>query len=243
MRIPRLHIENPLAEGQRLQLPPESARHAVQVLRLQAGAAVRLFDGRGGEYAATVLGAGRRGLELEVGAHAPRECESALEICLLQGISRGERMDYTIQKAVELGVSTIWPLACERSTVRLQGDRAHRRLQHWQRVAIAACEQCGRNRIPAIEAVRSLPEALGALSPGGMKLTLAPDAPDALAGLQPAGPVRLLVGPEGGLSPSERQCAARAGFRPAALGPRVLRTETAALVALAVLQARGGDLA
>lgn len=243
MRTPRLFVECTLGPGRRLALPPEAARHAARVLRLAPGAAVRLFDGTGGEYPARIVAVARERVEVELGALDARECESPLAVTLAQGISRGERMDYTVQKAVELGVGRIVPIAAERSTVRLDAERAAKRVEHWRRVAIGACEQCGRNRVPDIEPVQELDAWLARLPATGLRLLLQPEASEPLAALDIAPPVTLLVGPEGGLSGAERESAAAAGFTAARLGPRVLRTETAALVALTLLQTRAGDLA
>jgi 16S rRNA (uracil1498-N3)-methyltransferase len=165
-----------------------------------------------------------------------------LAVILAQGISSGERMDYTVQKSVELGVHAIQPLSVERSVVKLSAERAAKRVAHWQAVAVAACEQCGRNRVPLVMPVRSLTSWLADVAADALRLTLSPDAASTLHELErPAGPIVLLVGPEGGLSPRELEDAQASGFRPLRLGPRVLRTETAALAALAAMQAVWGD--
>jgi 16S rRNA (uracil1498-N3)-methyltransferase len=247
---PRAYVAAPLAADAEFELPAAVANHLVRVLRLRPDAALTLFDGRGGEYPATLLAASGRGARVRTGAHAAVERESPLRLTLLQGIARGERMDLILQKATELGVARLVPLACERSVVRLDAAQAAKRLEHWRAIAIAACEQCGRNRLPEIDAV--LPSERIADAPGGAatpagartaRLLLEPGAPlgltRAAAGLHA---VTLLVGPEGGLSERERALAARAGFTACSLGPRILRTETAPLAALAVLQALAGDL-
>lgn len=222
--------------------PPEQAHHVAHVLRLAAGDAVVIFDGRGLEYAATIERIGKSGVTLRVGEPREVDRESPLTVTLAQGISSGERMDYTVQKAVELGVGAIQPLATERSVVRLDAARAAKRLAHWQAVAIAACEQCGRNRVPSVLPVVPFTAWLGAGGATGLRLTLAPGASATLRDLaRPREPVMLLAGPEGGLSPRERNDAQAAGYTPIRLGPRVLRTETAALAALAAMQTLWGD--
>jgi 16S rRNA (uracil1498-N3)-methyltransferase len=229
--------------GETVTLEIEATRHAVHVLRLHPGTTVTLFNGGGGEYRGTLIESSKRGATVAVEQLDSREAESPLRICLAQGISRQERMDFTIQKAVELGVNAIVPLHTERSVVNLQGERLARRHNHWQGVAVSACEQCGRNRIPEIHLPRELLEWLP-LAPPGKRLLLDPEGEVGQNVLTNLGPeVILLIGPEGGLSASERQQALDADFIAMRLGPRILRTETAALASLAVLQARGGDLA
>lgn len=223
-------------------LPPEQAHHLAHVLRLTAGDPVVVFDGRGLEYAATIERVGKSALTLRVGEPREVDRESPLTVTLAQGVSSGERMDYTVQKAVELGVAAIQPLATERSIVRLDAARAAKRLAHWQAVAIAACEQCGRNRVPPMLPIVSFTVFLGTAGARGLRLTLAPGATVTLRDLaRPAEPVTILAGPEGGLSPRERSDAHAAGYVPIRLGPRVLRTETAALAALAAMQMLWGD--
>jgi 16S rRNA (uracil1498-N3)-methyltransferase len=250
MSTPRVYVDLPLASDTVAALPETAANHVVRVLRLRAGDALILFNGRGGEYAATLADAGpARGApaRVRIGAHAPVERESPLHITLLQGIARGERMDHIVQKATELGVARIVPLLCERSVVRLDESAAARRLEHWRAIAIAACEQCGRNRLPvlerAIELERIADAVRGLTLEAGPRLLLAPDAPTSLAALAPGlTGATLLIGPEGGLSNREIDLAGRAGYVACRLGPRVLRTETAPLAALTVLQVLAGDL-
>lgn len=242
----RVYVDAALGTGARLVLAEDSAHHVGRVLRARVGDPLMLFNGRGGEYVATLTRLGRREAEVEVGTHQPRERESPLRITLAQGISRGERMDYTIQKAVELGVAVIQPLTTARSTVRLDTQRARRRQQHWQGIIIGACEQCGRNRLPELRPVCGLDEWLHkrvARDQPGMRLLLHGEAENGPYDLlRPAGmTLSLLVGPEGGLSPTEITQATDAGHYGLRLGPRVLRTETAALTALALLQGRWGD--
>jgi 16S rRNA (uracil1498-N3)-methyltransferase len=243
MPIPRIHVDGPLADGQELDLPAAAARHVVQVLRLRPPAPLILFDGSGGEYAATLLPGGSSRVRL--GARTDVERESPLALTLLQGISRGERMDYTIQKAVELGVQRIVPVTTRRSVVRLSAERAAKRRAHWQGVVVSACEQCGRARLPQLLPLQPHEVALhDGAPPEALRFVLAPEATTTLHAIaETPSAVALLVGPEGGLDDSELTAAAAAGWRGIRLGPRVLRTETAGAAALAVLQARWGDLA
>lgn len=242
MRLPRFYCPGPLAVGARLALPPEAAHHALRVLRMKEGEALRVFDGQGREFHARIQQIQRGEVRVSLEEAAASDREPPLTVILAQGISSGERMDYTLQKAVELGVAGISPIAAERSVVRLVGERAEKRLLHWRRVVIAACEQSGRSRVPPVHPPETLPDWLAHLEPGGVRLMLAPDADTRLRDLPPPrGPVLLLVGPEGGLSEAERSVAVSQGFLPLRLGPRILRTETAALAALAAMHALWGD--
>jgi 16S rRNA (uracil1498-N3)-methyltransferase len=242
---PRIHSATPLACDSVIVLDPTAARHLREALRLGRGDGFVLFDGRGGEYAATVVSVSRDRVEARVGEHFPVSRESPLAVTLAQGISRGERMDYTLQKAVELGVGRIVPLATERSTVRLDAERAARRLEHWQGIVRHACEQSGRTALPTLDGITTVP-GLAAAERAPLRLMLDPAAAAPLTELAQAGAtppdVCLAIGPEGGFSPAERALLEDAGFVGARLGPRVLRTETAALVALSLLQSRLGDL-
>lgn len=231
--MPRLHCEEPLAAGQRLALPAGAARH-VQVLRLQPGDALVLFDGRGGEYDAVVEHMGRSEVRVQVQAHRAVECEAALAVHLAVGMPANERMDWLVEKATELGAASIQPLLAERSVLRLAGERAQKKQAHWQGVAVAACEQCGRNRVPLVHPVQALSAWLAAQAQPGIVLSLRPGTRP-LAALPPARALTLLSGPEGGLSPNEEDEALARGWVPAHLGARVLRAETAPLAALAVL--------
>ena len=251
--MPRFHCPLPLTEGAEIDLPEGCARH-VQVLRLQPGADITLFDGggpllRGGEWTATVLHMGRTSVRVRVGAHQAIEREGARAIHLLAGTTAGERMDWLVEKATELGMASLTPLATERSMVRLQGERAAKKQAHWQAVAVAACEQCGRNRVPHIHPLASLAQAQ-ALAPASaaavatgvaplrLVLSLAPGSVPlrtVLAQAAPEAALQFLSGPEGGLSAQEEQQALAQGFVPVSLGPRVLRAETAPLAALAAL--------
>ncbi|GAA5784524.1 16S rRNA (uracil(1498)-N(3))-methyltransferase [Chitiniphilus shinanonensis] len=239
--MPRLYLDLPLASGANLSLPEEAARH-VQVLRLQPGDVLTLFDGRGGEYDATVTQMGKRSVEVAVGAHHAVGRESPLDITLVQAVAAAERMDYAIQKATELGVGRIAPVNSAYTQGRMAGERAEKRRAHWQGVAAAACEQSGRTRVPEVAAVRDLAELLATPPQADLKLLLSPRGATRLADLPAqAARVVLLVGPEGGLSPDEEAAAVAAGWTGLALGPRVLRTETAGATLIALLQARYGD--
>ena len=239
---PRMYCDLVLSPGAEVTLPEAAAHHAVSVLRLQPGDALNLFNGEGGEYSASIVAVNKRETRARLLAFHATERESPMDITLALGISAGERMDYSLQKATELGVAAIQPLATERSVVKLAGERADKRLQHWQHVVIAACEQCGRNRVPAVAPVQKLFAFLANVDRGKRLLLLSPDAATPLKRVAPATGVILLVGAEGGLAPAEYQAAAASGFEPVGLGPRVLRTETAPVAALAVLQALWGDL-
>lgn len=244
--VPRVYVPPHLAAGARIVLPEAAGHHLVRVLRLRPGAPVVLFDGRGGEHDAIITGSGRDGVTVEVGGWRAVEREASLAVHLAQGVSSGERMDYTLQKAVELGVAGIDPVVTMRSVVRLDPERAERRRAHWQRVCVSACEQCGRDRVPQVTPPCAVAEWFSALPARAaafpLKLLLSPDAADSLRDLErPAGAILLLAGPEGGLTPQERMDAQQCGFHPVRLGPRILRTETAALAALAALHALWGD--
>ena len=241
MRLTRVYAGGPLQSGASHRISGSAANHLLRVLRLGPGTAISLFDGSGGEFAARIESVGKDSVLAAVGAHSALERESPLDLTLAQGVSRGERMDWVIQKATELGVRRIVPLITRRSVVRLDKGQAERKLQHWRGVSIAACEQCGRNRVPELDAPRDLPEFL-ATADASLRLLLSADGTDHIRSLTPSGAVLLLVGPEGGLAPEEQALARERGFRPVSLGPRILRTETAALAALAALQSACGDL-
>ena len=243
MRIPRIHLPAPLAVGMTVSLTDNGFNHVVQVLRLKPGAPLILFNGEGGEFSATLDRVERRGAAATIEAFSTREAETPLRVRLVQGISKGERMDYTLQKAVELGVSAILPLLTERSVVNLPRDRLDKRLLHWRGVVSGACEQCGRNRLPPVLEPLEFRTWLGDSPISGLGLALDPLATQGLRELaRPAAALTLLIGPEGGLSTAEIALAEAAGFSGIRLGPRVLRTETAAVAALAALQALWGDL-
>jgi 16S rRNA (uracil1498-N3)-methyltransferase len=241
-RVPRFFTDASLRPGGATQLPGEAAHHAVHVLRLRAGDALALFDGRGGEYDGRIAAIERLRVTVEVLAHRALERESPLAVTLVQGVSAGEKMDFTVQKATELGVAAVQPVLCARSTGRIAGERAAQKRAHWQRVAIAACEQCGRNRVPQVLAPLALEQYCRDAAPvGGLLLS-----PESRLGLREAagrlqGSATLAAGPEAGFTAREEALLAQAGFTPVRLGPRVLRTETAALAALAALNALAGD--
>ena len=250
MRLTRCYVATPLTTGATLVLPAAVSAHIARVLRLRAGATLTLFDGRGGEFEAAIRAVVREGVSVHVGAHVPTERESPVMVTLLQCLARGERMDFIVQKATELGVTQIVPVHSEHGMVRLEGAAAERRRAHWQSVAIGACEQSGRNRVPTILPVQALEQACAAPPVASRRLLLEPEAPRSLAavvaeaGMAAAGAVfELLVGPEGGLSAAESALAQRTGWSACRLGPRVLRTETAPLAALAALQVLVGDFA
>ncbi|MDA0571251.1 16S rRNA (uracil(1498)-N(3))-methyltransferase [Burkholderia gladioli] len=243
--VPRFFVDVLLADQASIVLPAEVARH-VQVLRLEPGDALTLFDGSGGQYRAELVEIGKRTAVARTLAFEARELETPYRITLAQGIAGGDKMDWLIEKAVELGVAGVAPLSTSRGVVRLSGERADKRVAHWQGVVRAACEQCGRNRVPAVAAVSDYAAWLAALpSPveGEVRLMLSPRASIAFAELPkqaPTGEIRLLIGPEGGLSPAEEDAARECGFRAIVLGARVLRTETAGMAMLAALAARWG---
>jgi len=227
------------------RLDPQRSHHLVRVLRLPAGAALECFDGRGGRFDATMASADPRGGIVLVGARLPSCTESPLRVTLLQCVSAGERMDWTIEKAVELGVTAIRPLSSARSPQRLDAARSQRRRDHWQRVIEAACMQCGRDVLPQLHELQPLGRWLAGSErpPGAVSLVLAPGATDAFAEIpfSPQREIELLVGPESGLDERESAAACNAGFTAVRLGPRTLRTETAGMAALAALQALAGD--
>jgi len=242
MRIPRFYLPSPLAVGATVPLGDSAFNHAVRVLRLKPGAAVILFDGAGAAFAATLVDVGKRAAWARVTEALPGEVEPPLRIVLAQGISRGEKMDYTLQKAVELGVAAIQPLFAGRGGVGLAGERLARKLQHWRGIIIGACEQCGRNRLPELREPLTPVEWLAGSVEPGMRLSLDPSAGESLRDLEPPkGALTLLVGPEGGLDPTEIARARAVGFTGVRLGPRVLRTETAGVAALGAVQALWGD--
>jgi 16S rRNA (uracil1498-N3)-methyltransferase len=239
-RAPRFYSEGRLREGSTCALPEESAHHAVRVLRLRSGDQVTLFDGRGGEYAARIASIERTRVAIDVLGHRAVEREAALRIVLVQGVSSGERMDFTIRKAVELGVAEVHPVLAAASVARPKGERAAARHEHWQRIAIAACEQCGRNRIPKVMPL--LPLADYRAEGEVLKLLLSPLSQTPLSKIATQGESFVVAaGPEAGFSAAEDAALVETGFVPVRLGPRVLRTETAALAALAALNALRGD--
>lgn len=245
MRTPRVFHSSPLKGKERVALDPGAAKHLSTVLRLKPGAPLVLFDGSGFEFHGAIEATDKKHVWVTLsGVHGPA-VESPLQVTLAQGVSRGERMDYTVQKAVELGVAAIVPVLTERSVVKLDKDGGARKREHWHGVVVGACEQSGRVRVPEVSPPLSLANFLADLPEAGLKLLLDPLGGTTANDLpRPAdGKLLLLVGPEGGLSENERNLAARVGFMGLKLGPRILRTETAALVALSLLQSQWGDLA
>jgi 16S rRNA (uracil1498-N3)-methyltransferase len=242
MRLNRVHVEVPIGGRIQLDLDGTAASHVARVLRLRAGDPLILFDDTGGEYAATVTTVLRDAVRVTVGAYAPTDRESPLHVTLAQGISRGDRMDVVVQKATELGVKRIVPVLAERTVVRLNAAQAANRLRRWRAIAVAACEQCGRNRLPEITQPMTVQEFLVSELPNGLRLVLSPDGGMRVRELPASDAVTLLVGPEGGLADAEQNAAEAAQFQGLSLGPRILRTETAALAALTVIQQQLGDL-
>jgi len=230
--MPRFYCPTPLTTGQPLSLPAGAARH-VQVLRLQPGDVITLFNGDGGEFEATVTRMGRSDVNVDIGVHHAVEREAVRAVHLLAGITANERMDWLVEKATELGVASITPLVAERSVLKLKGERAEKKLAHWQGIAVASAEQCGRNRVPPVHAAVTLAEWVKKAPPGERWVLSLSEGTQSLGQMLRDGPVTVLSGPEGGLSPSEELAALAAGFAPVTLGPRVLRAETAPLAVLA----------
>ena len=243
--MPRFHVALPLQTGLEFALPGGAARH-VQVLRLQPNDAITLFDGGGCDWAASVVRMGRSEVVVRIGDPVVVERELPLAVTLALGMPANERMDWLVEKATELGAAAIEPLHCERSVLRLSGERAEKKRSHWQAVATAAAEQCGRARVPVIAPVSSIAERLSANGGDELRLLLSlsaaatPALPHLQSALQARRPLRLLSGPEGGLSPQEDAAARAAGWLPVTLGPRVLRAETAPLALLATLATLAG---
>lgn len=240
----RIYLEQALVEAAEYALPEDAHRHLIQVMRLREGDGLVVFDGAGAEAPATLMAVDKRNSRIRLGMPT-RPCrESPLDITLLQGVSKGDRMDYTLQKAVELGVTRIQPLSTQRSMVKLDAERWGKKCERWRSVIVSACEQSGRTVVPQLLPVASLEQALHTLAPTLLKLALIPHDGRALRGLAaPAEGVALLVGPEGGLDDAEIKASLTAGFIAVQLGPRVLRTETAGVATLAAMQALWGDWA
>lgn len=243
MRLTRCFVDAPLKPGSDLALPPDVANHLVRVLRLEAGDEAVLFNGDGNDYAARIAETSKREVRVDVLAAREVRNESPLRITLLQGIARGEKMDLILQKATELGVHAIVPVNSQRSEVKLDAQRAAKRLEHWRSVIVSACEQSGRTLVPGISAPANLAQAAQAID-CALKLTLDPEGGCKLVSLRAPEKlsVCIAIGPEGGWSPHDRDALQNAGFSGLQLGPRILRTETAGLAAIAALQAKLGDL-
>lgn len=242
MRVTRCHVDMPLPVGSRIVLPESAANHLVRVLRLREGDGCALFNGDGNDYGARIAVAGKREVTVEILGLRPVENESPFRITLLQGIARGEKMDLILQKATELGAAAIAPVLAERTEVKLDAERTEKRMAHWRSVIVSACEQSGRAIVPQLSAPAALADAARA-SADSLKLTLDPVSEHTLASLPAsASSATLAIGPEGGWSPRDRETLRAAGYTGLRLGPRVLRTETAGLAAIAALQSRFGDL-
>lgn len=240
----RIYQSISLSPNQTLLLDSDASHHVARVMRASVGDALVLFNGLGGEYQADITRIDKKSVEVRLKSFDPREVESPVSLHLAQGIARGEKMDFIVQKAVELGVTQITPLITERCNVRLDAEREEKRLQHWRAVAISACEQSGRNRLPQIHEPVSLTHWLPTQS-SGRRFVLSPHVSAKLpapASSSDHSPIVVLIGPEGGLSDAEVTLAAQQGFLPLNLGPRILRTETATVTALTVMQCRYGDL-
>jgi 16S rRNA (uracil1498-N3)-methyltransferase len=242
VRLTRVHVEEPLHAGQKCIVGGSAANHVMRVLRLRDGDSLTLFDGRGGEYGARISGLRKDSVQVDVLEHRQAERESALNLTLAQGISRGERMDWVMQKATELGVTRIVPVITERTMVKLDERQSERKLQHWRGIVIAACEQCGRNRVPEVAEPIAYYEVIRAIEPGATRILLSPNGTLRASELPRSQHIGMLIGPEGGLSENEQEAAVAAGFQQVRMGPRVLRTETAAIAALTVLQHDFGDI-
>jgi len=243
VRLSRVFIEAPLASGASVKLSGSAANHVMRVLRLRVGEELTLFNGSGGEFAGSIAALAGSSVTIAVGAQRAVGRESPLSLTLAQGVSRGERMDLVMQKATELGVTRVVPVLTERSVVRLDPAQAARKLEHWRAITVSACEQSGRNRPPEVVAPVKLADFLRNELAPATKLLLSPAASLRIADLpKPQRAVAVLIGPEGGLTHEEQERARAAGFVGVRLGPRVLRTETAALAALALLQQEFGDL-
>lgn len=241
MRIPRLYIDQTINTGELIELEGSSAHYLSRVLRMEAGRPLILFNGQGGEYQAEIHALSKKTVSLKINAHVLTERESPLPIHIGIGISRGERMDWVLQKATELGVTSITPLFTERTEVRLKGERLDKKQQHWQQILISACEQCQRNRLPELNSACALEDWIPQAQ-DGLRYVLHHRSDGGLPDNPQRQPVSLLIGPEGGLSDDEISAAQAHQFKALTLGPRVMRTETAPIAALSVLQFLWGDL-
>lgn len=242
MRLSRLYVQEALASGAQVKLGGSAAGHVTRVLRLRAGAAVTLFNGSGSEFSGRIETVHGSQVTVQVGEERTIRRESPLPLTLAQGVSRGERMDLVVQKATELGATHLVPVLTERSVVKLEGEQAQRKRAHWRAIAIAACEQSGRNRPPEVSAALGFAQFLAGTAAEATRLILTPSSRLRIADVpRPVHAVTVLIGPEGGLTEEEQERAMAAGFIGVRVGPRVLRTETAALAALTLLQREFGD--
>lgn len=241
MRVPRIFQNQTLSPFSRITLDEHASRHLLTVLRLEKGHKIILFNGDGYEYPAEIVQTKRHSLEVKIKESIAKNFESPLKIHLGQVVTKGEKMDYILQKATELGVTNITPLFSTRAEVRLKGDRSEKKMEHWQKVLFSACEQCGRNRIPVLNPPLKLPDWVAARTES-INLVLDHRSERSLKSMPLKNPVAILVGPEGGLTFEEKMLSERHGFTRVHLGPRILRAETAGLVAVTLLQALAGDL-
>nr|WP_295375330.1 16S rRNA (uracil(1498)-N(3))-methyltransferase [Pseudoxanthomonas sp.] len=245
MRLTRCHVDLPLATARTFTLPEAAANHLTRVLRLREGDECVLFNGDGQDHVARLLSVGKREVQVEVVSSLAVDRESPLHLTLIQGIARGEKMDLILQKATELGIARIQPVNAERTEVKLDAERLDKRVAHWRSVVVSACEQSGRARVPEVSMPTALMPAAQACNAADLRLLLDPVGDLSLAGLSPPAGAGIVVaiGPEGGWSPRDREILLASGFLGLRLGPRILRTETAGLAAIAALQSRYGDLA
>jgi 16S rRNA (uracil1498-N3)-methyltransferase len=242
--LTRVYVETPLTQGSTVTLPPDTASHLAKVLRARSGDELILFNGDGREFSGAIEAVRGSRVSASVGESRQVDRESPLAITLMQCVPRGDRMDFIVQKATELGVARIVPVLSQRSVVRVDKAQAESKAIHWRAVAVSACEQCGRNRLPAIESVQPLLDYLGKPVPRTLRLVFEPHSttPPDTVGLNGAGAVDIAIGPEGGFTSGELEAFRVAGFSQTALGPRILRSETAAIAAVVWLQARCGDM-
>lgn len=242
MRVSRLYVETSLQSGASLPLSPEASHYLATVLRLGAGSALTVFNGCDGEFAASIDSASKKQVVVSLGEQLRQPEQARLQMHLAVGLSKGERMDFVMQKATELGVSQITPLFCQFGEVRFKEQkRLDNKLRHWWQIIVNACEQCGRVSVPVLQPPQAFADWLNSDVPGAKLLLDTGDAPS-ITTQAPAGTVTLLSGPEGGFADQEVSAARQAGYQPVSLGPRILRTETAPLAALAILQALHGDI-
>ena len=242
MRLTRVFVDEPLSAGQGCSLQGSAANHIMRVLRSREGDLLTLFDGRGGEYGARIVGFRKDSVQVEVQEHRDVERESSLDLTLAQGISRGERMDWVMQKATEIGVTRVIPVITERTMVKLDERQSERKIEHWRGIVIAACEQSGRNRVPDVAAPTAYYDVIRTLDPSATRVLLSPLGTLRARDLAQPKHIAMLIGPEGGLSDNEQEAAIAAGFQQVRMGPRILRTETAAIAALAAFQHDFGDI-
>jgi 16S rRNA (uracil1498-N3)-methyltransferase len=242
LRLTRVYLDAELIPGTVVELPPDTAAHLVKVLRARSGDDLVLFNGSGREFAGSIEGVGGSRVAAQVGQGLEVDRESPLAITLVQSVPRGDRMDFIVQKATELGVARIVPVLSQRSVVHLDRKQADSKVAHWRAVAVSACEQCGRNRVPQVDPPQQLLKYLGELQPGPVRLVLEPELSAGNPALNLEESAEIAIGPEGGFAPDELEAFRVAKFSPVTLGPRILRTETAAIAAVVWLQARFGDM-